>query len=63
MAINKKDVICEYALNSLNDVASFARFVSYAENLSQLEELFKDEKAKEVDWPPESPDNQYHLNK
>ncbi|EPI4979409.1 TPA: hypothetical protein ACTW2S_003230 [Raoultella planticola] len=47
MVINKKDVICEYALNSLNDVASFARFVSYAENLSQLEELFKDEKAKE----------------
>ncbi len=43
MAINKKNDICEYALNSLNDVISFARFVSYAEDLPQLNELFEDE--------------------
>lgn len=43
MAINKKNDIYEYALNSLNDVISFARFVSYAEDLSQLNELFEDE--------------------
>ena len=41
MAINKKNDICEYALNSLNDVISFARFVSYAEDLPQLNELLK----------------------
>lgn len=43
MAINEKNDICEYALNSLNDVVSFARFVSYAEDLPQLNELFEDE--------------------
>ena len=42
MAINKKNDICEYARSSLNDVISFARFVSYAENLPQLNELFED---------------------
>ncbi|MCI2290158.1 hypothetical protein M8R90_08940 [Enterobacter hormaechei] len=48
METNKKDIICEYALNSLGDIASFARFVSYAEDLSQLEELFENNKDKEV---------------
>lgn len=43
MAINKKNDIYEYAYSSLNDVVSFARFVSYAENLPQLNELFEDE--------------------
>lgn len=44
MATNKKNVICEYALSSLNDVASFAKFVSYAEDLAQLNDLFENEK-------------------
>lgn len=43
MAINEKNDICKYALNSLNDVVSFARFVSYAEDLPQLNELFENE--------------------
>ncbi|WNN44887.1 hypothetical protein [Winslowiella toletana] len=43
MAINEKNDICEYALNSLNDVVSFARFVSYAEDLPRLNELFENE--------------------
>lgn len=47
MVTNKKHVICEYALNSLNDVVSFAKFVNYAEDLSQLNELFEDEESKD----------------
>ena len=43
MAINEKNDICEYALHSLSDVISFARFVSYAEDLPQLNELFENE--------------------
>lgn len=46
MVTNKKNIICEYALSSLNDVASFARFVSYAEDLAQLNELFESEQNK-----------------
>ena len=46
MAKNKKNIICEYALSSINDVASFARFVSYAEDLAQLNELFESEQNK-----------------
>jgi len=45
MATSKKNAICEYAFSSLNDVISFAKFVSYAEELSQLSELFEDEKS------------------
>lgn len=47
MATNKKDIICEYARDSLSDLTTFARFVSYAEDLSQVDELFKDEQSKE----------------
>jgi hypothetical protein len=47
MAENKKDIICKYAHSSLDDFASFARFVSYAENLDQVKELFKDENSRE----------------
>ncbi|KHG72019.1 hypothetical protein [Escherichia coli] len=47
MVTSKKDIICEYAQNSLNDVASFAKFVSYAEELVQSNELFKNEESKE----------------
>lgn len=47
MATNKKDIICEYARNSLNDIATFAKFVSYAEDLSQLNELFQDKQSRE----------------
>lgn len=43
MAINEKNDICEYAFNSLNDVISFAKFVSCAEDLSQMNSLFEDE--------------------
>lgn len=46
MVTNKKNVICEYALSSLNVVVSFAKFVSYAEDLSQLKELFEDEQSR-----------------
>lgn len=45
MATNKKDTILECAFSSLNNVVSFAKFVSYAEDLAQLNELFEDEKA------------------
>lgn len=45
MATNKKDAIRECAFSSLNNVVSFAKFVSYAEDLAQLNELFEDEKA------------------
>jgi len=45
MATSKKNAICECAFSSLNDVISFAKFVSYAEDLSQLNELFEDEKS------------------
>ena len=47
MVTSKKDIICEYAQNSLNDVASFAKFVSYAEEFVQSNELFKNEESKE----------------
>lgn len=47
MATNKKNVICEYAFSSLNDVVSFAKFVSYTEDLTQLKELFEDEQSRE----------------
>ncbi|WHU88913.1 lipase chaperone [Pantoea agglomerans] len=47
MAINKKNDICEYALSSLNDVVSFARFVNYAEDLPQLNDLFEGEHDKD----------------
>ncbi|PZL91951.1 hypothetical protein CKF43_16430 [Pantoea graminicola] len=47
MAINKKNDIREYALSSLNDVVSFARFVNYAEDLPQLNDLFEDEHDKD----------------
>jgi hypothetical protein len=47
MLTNKKDIICEYGLSSLNNIASFARFVSYAEDLSQLDELFENESSKD----------------
>ncbi|WP_121574854.1 hypothetical protein [Brenneria alni] len=47
MATNKKNAICEYAFSSLNDVVSFAKFVSYAEDLPQLSELFEDEQSRE----------------
>ncbi|MEN5284316.1 hypothetical protein [Serratia marcescens] len=47
MATNKKDTILEYAFSSLNNVVSFAKFVSYAENLAQLNELFEDEKSRD----------------
>ncbi|XBS69616.1 hypothetical protein ABK905_25360 [Acerihabitans sp. KWT182] len=43
MAENKKIIICEYAYSALHDFASFAKFVSYAENLDQVEELFQNE--------------------
>lgn len=46
MVTNKK-VVSDYALNSLSDIASFARFVNYAEGLSQIEELFKNESSKD----------------
>ncbi|MFC0226169.1 hypothetical protein [Serratia aquatilis] len=46
MATSKKNVICEYAISSLNDVVNFAKFVSYAEELAQLNELFEDEKSR-----------------
>lgn len=45
MATNKKNIIFEYAFSSLKDVVSFAKFVSYAEDLTQLRELFEDEKS------------------
>lgn len=48
MLTNKKDIIFEYGLNSLNNMASFARFVSYAEELSQLNELFENESSKKT---------------
>ncbi|MBK4717204.1 MULTISPECIES: hypothetical protein [Tenebrionibacter/Tenebrionicola group] len=47
MAINKKNAICKYALSSLNDVVSFAKFVSYAEDLPQVNELFENEESRE----------------
>lgn len=47
MATSKKDTIYEYALNSLGDIASFARFVNYAEDLSQIDELFESIENKE----------------
>lgn len=48
MVTSKKDIICEYAQNSLNDVVSFAKFVSYAEEFVQSNELFKMRKVKRV---------------
>ncbi|AUO04151.1 TPA: hypothetical protein ACXJQO_003497 [Serratia marcescens] len=47
MATNKKDAIRECAFSSLNNVVSFAKFVSYAEDLAQLNELFEDEKSRD----------------
>jgi len=47
MATNKKNTICEYAFSSLNDVVNFAKFVSYAEDLAQLNELFENEKSRD----------------
>ena len=34
----------------------------YSERHSDIREILTD-KCRRVDWPPESPDNQYHLNK
>lgn len=47
MATTIKDTVCAYALKSLGDMASFAGFVSYAENLTQIDELFESQQAKE----------------
>jgi len=53
MATNKKNTIYEYGINSLSDIASFARFVNYSEKLFQLDELFEsveDKKNYEQTW-------------
>ncbi|WP_176479762.1 hypothetical protein [Escherichia coli] len=30
---------------------------------SAIDEYFAGQSVQQLDWPPESPDNQYHLNK
>ncbi|ATZ12523.1 hypothetical protein [Erwinia amylovora] len=47
MATSKKDIICEYALSTLNNITSFAKFVSYAEDLVQVDELFRNDQSRD----------------